>query len=676
MSRKVCKRVCKTLQECPDVGTTIEDLVIAGNVGTDQWRRTVVFTFDGSTKLPMKVTYGRIQKHLQEVNHRHFSYGTVVQLCVPRNKRRRSAARYQGVAKVTTRRARKGFTLRYNPDAHWSGSLYKGLNAIQYKDGSDITNINRDDSSGFRLDTLTTNKQYATPVVNAQEVLTTRTDYVNKYSSTLQTTSYNFSSTNTTPEICVGVVKASGSFPKNPAQHTADLMLLDSGDNDKQELKPAFVDLVTGAPKPIDCIRVDGASDEGPGHDEVQFWWTVRHMERRKLATLVTTRSSGSSYLNRVELQNGCLSLGHAALFIPSTLGGSCYNPETGAVDEELLRRNHDLAIDAYISRVDNSPCGSTTIKLYKGADSSTLRQTRNKLLEFLKGPIRSKDKLRREDPNLFAYFQKIWHIRNRHMVPNLPSYIFYLLCCYHEHCPHPVCQSGRPAELPRWYPGGPFLTQLPPWSALLALPANHCAGHLATNYKENCLTDVLNAEEIKSVVKPPFVVPFVVLKELFSQQTADSVITENFIKKAAEQVLLPCNEVQIWLKCLKVIIENRKISAAKAAATRRAKRVTWSAPSPGTDPLSATLFAPSPATGPSSAEQWFCGKCGREYEEETEKTEFWIACDTNYTWYHCGCEKLGEIPNTKYYICLKSLCTTAYPLSLFLFWSLYESLF
>lgn len=100
-------------------------------------------------------------------------------------KRRRSSARDQGVAKMTTRRARKGFTLKYNPDTHWSCLLYKGLNVVQYKDGCDITNINRDDSSGFRRDTLTTNKQYAMPTIKGHETLTTRTDYVNKYPSTL-----------------------------------------------------------------------------------------------------------------------------------------------------------------------------------------------------------------------------------------------------------------------------------------------------------------------------------------------------------------------------------------------------------------------------------------------------------------------------------------------------------
>ena len=191
------------------------------------------------------------------------------------------------------------------------------------------------------MDTLTTNKQYAIPTVKGHEILTTRTDYVNKYPSTLQT-SYNFSATDTTSEICVGIVKASSTFPKNPAQHAADLISLNN--DSKQELKPAFINLATGSSKSIDCIRVDGASDEGPGHEEVQFWWTQRHFDRRKVATLVTTRSSGSSYLNRVELQNGSLSLGHAGLFIPSTLGGSCYNPETGAIDEDLLNPLHPNA--------------------------------------------------------------------------------------------------------------------------------------------------------------------------------------------------------------------------------------------------------------------------------------------------------------------------------------------
>ncbi len=103
----------------------------------------------------------------------HFSYGTVVELCVARNKRRRSSQRYRGAAKVTSRRARKGFSIRYNPDAHWSGAFYRGLNIIQYTDGKNILNINRDDASGY---TLTTHKQYRSLAVQGNDVLTTHTD--------------------------------------------------------------------------------------------------------------------------------------------------------------------------------------------------------------------------------------------------------------------------------------------------------------------------------------------------------------------------------------------------------------------------------------------------------------------------------------------------------------------
>ena len=115
-------------------------------------------------------------------------------------------------------------------------------------------------------------------------------------------------------------------------------------------------------PKLIECIRVDGASDEGSSHSEVQYWWTLRHVQKERLATMVTTCSSSSSYLNRVELQNRCLSLGHANTFIPSTLSGSCVDLNTGTVNLSILKENLNQAITAYISRVIGCPCGDPVI--------------------------------------------------------------------------------------------------------------------------------------------------------------------------------------------------------------------------------------------------------------------------------------------------------------------------
>ena len=248
--------------------------------------------------------------------------------------------------------------------------MYCALNYLQYKDGTNMCNINRDDASGYRLDTLTTHHQYSSPVVQGKEILTTHTDYVTPYPSVLQTTSYNFSNTDNTSETCAGVVKAHSLFPKNAAQHAADLEMLQH----KPELATVFINPETRTIKAVECIRVDGASNEGPSHHETQFYWTERHLKEAKLATLVTTRSSGSSYLSRVELQNGCLSRAHSNLFIPSALNGSCYSEETGKMDENLLHRNLELAAEIYIQRCNECPCGSTIIHLYKGALSDQKR--------------------------------------------------------------------------------------------------------------------------------------------------------------------------------------------------------------------------------------------------------------------------------------------------------------
>ena len=138
-------------------------------------------------------------------------------------------------------------------------------------------NVNRDDAAGFRLDTMATHRLHRTPMVQGQQALTTYTDYVNRYPSLLQTTSYNFSGTQTTAEICVGMVKASGLYQKNPAQHAADLTFIEK----QPEIEPVFMNPQTGSRKHIECIRVDGASDEGPAHEEVQFFGqnaTLQHL--------------------------------------------------------------------------------------------------------------------------------------------------------------------------------------------------------------------------------------------------------------------------------------------------------------------------------------------------------------------------------------------------------------
>lgn len=119
-SERVTKRTSNIIKDCPNIESVIEDYVKDHNVGADAWRRTGILTFDGNVKLKDKVTYKKIQAHLQKVFNRQISYGSVVEA---QNKRRTSSKRYRGLAQVTTRRARKGFTLRFNPDSHWSASF-------------------------------------------------------------------------------------------------------------------------------------------------------------------------------------------------------------------------------------------------------------------------------------------------------------------------------------------------------------------------------------------------------------------------------------------------------------------------------------------------------------------------------------------------------------------------
>ncbi len=67
LARKQSKRMSKIMNECPDIGKTIETFVEERNAG--------VLAFDGTVNLKVKVTYKRIQQHLCKVYNHLFSYG-------------------------------------------------------------------------------------------------------------------------------------------------------------------------------------------------------------------------------------------------------------------------------------------------------------------------------------------------------------------------------------------------------------------------------------------------------------------------------------------------------------------------------------------------------------------------------------------------------------------------
>ena len=122
----------------------------------------------------------------------------------------------------------------------------------------------------------------------------------------LQTSLYLFPENGTTPKVCVGVV-----YEKCPTQHMADVQMLES----REELSSVFK-CPDGNPKSAWCVLVDGAGDEGPSHKEVAFLWAEKHLKQNHKLTCVTTWYCGGSYLNEVELMNGCLAIAHSNLLL------------------------------------------------------------------------------------------------------------------------------------------------------------------------------------------------------------------------------------------------------------------------------------------------------------------------------------------------------------------------
>lgn len=565
LKRKIPKRVSSILKEFPNIGQDIEEYVRSRRCGADAWRRTGVVTFDGNRKRGPKASYKRIHEHLKKKYQTNkISYGTVVQLCTIRNKRKLSAKRYKGIAKVTCRRSRKGFSIKYNPDAHWSCAFYKSLDVLQLADARNKVLINRDDQAGFRLDTTYTHKGRG--VLSEEMETTTRVDYVNTYSSILQTTSYHIMESNTTPQACAGIVKAQYVYPKNPAQHAADLRMLENHPEFLEHLKD----------KEFDCIRCDGAHDENPAGLETQFMWTERHMASSKTCTIVTTRHSGGSYLNRVELQNGCLALAHSHLFIPSTLNGNNYNEK--GLDPVKLRGNLDAAADVYINRVDGAPCGDTPIRLLKGANdeyASYLQERRPDLLTFLSGSKKEKEQLKSSKPTQFQYFSEIWDVRNNHMVKNAgDKYVFHLVPCFKEGCIHPLCKKGKPQNEPLWSENSLSISLLPlpvpdqsrPWGGSCEKCVGFCAGHFLP--PRQCFEHI-KRHGMQDCAVPPSIV----LSKAFEDANRRDLELETVIPDLAKATLLTTEEVKMWFDHLQLVKDRRKEGAKKAKDTRAKKK-------------------------------------------------------------------------------------------------------
>ena len=127
---------------------------------------------------------------------------------------------------------------------------------------------------------------------------------------------------------------------------------------------------------------------------------------------------------------------------------------------------------------------------------------------------------------------------------------------------------------------------------------------------------------------------PSTVLKREFSKLKEYSP-SEEYVENVSRKVLLTPTVTQMWMDHLHTVLQNRKRGARKAAATRQARKQAGTSQS-RTD------------------SQYFCGKCGKEYLEEADEEELWIACDMCENWFCSSCEGLQSPPISNIYICTK----------------------
>ena len=215
-----------------------------------------------------------------------------------------------------------------------------------------------------------------------------------------------------------------------------------------------------------------------------------------------------------------------------------------------MLTKNFEAAITVYINTVNGSPCGGKPIHLVRGStDERNIRrqERRARLLIFLRGSKKKKKELKDLYPEEYAYFSKVWRVRNDHMVPDLPeNYIFMLPPCYKQDCVHPLCRKGHPEKEPTWFKDGPPLSFIP---LPIPDPEKPFAGN-CEKCKESCgghyLAPELQYEWLKKNGKASVEPPSKVLKTFVKDH---EIFSESDVKFLAKKCLLTVSDVQMWLQ-------------------------------------------------------------------------------------------------------------------------------
>ena len=111
--------------------------------------------------------------------------------------------------------------------------------------------------------------------------------------------------------------------------------------------------------------------------------------------------------------------------------------------------------------------------------------------------------------------------------------------------------------------------------------------------------------------------------------------LSDQCVESIAAKVLLTPDVTRMWVDHLHTVLVNRKTGAKKAAETRRANKITKSHAQSTDTRVTAT----------------YCGQCAKQFEEETEESELWMACNMCEKWYCGTCERLESPPSVDIYI-------------------------
>ena len=71
---------------------------------------------------------------------------------------------------------------------------------------------------------------------------------------------------------------------------------------------------------------------------------------------------------------------------------------------------------------VNRAPCCGTPQQLSTGGKNEIMSERRKNLLMFLKGGAKDKKQLKKSNPDLYKYFERVWMVRENHMNTDLPG--------------------------------------------------------------------------------------------------------------------------------------------------------------------------------------------------------------------------------------------------------------